>query len=408
MYLKTCNIILLIFVLSLISCDDHSNSTDMDLSDWKEDIEYLSSNLKNKHINLFHRLSQEEFDSKIQSLIEDSSYLLDYEIAVRLLQIFNEVGDSHTAINASPFVQLFPFNVELLEKEVILSGINSENSSYLGHRIERINAFPIGDVIDSLKRVIAYENEHYLKVRLSQFLAVNEFLTYFSFKSLEDDLTIEFSSGEKIILNLDQKISATLADLDNAPLYLKKLNDYYWFEEFSDHGMLYIQYSRAKEMGPYSFSRFTDDVITRIEANQSINKVLIDLRLNPGGNSSIARPLINALNDLIKSDKIDSDEVFIAIGKRTYSSAVLNAIEFKETLKAKWIGEPSGGKPNHFGEVRTFTLPNSGILVYHSTKYFNHWHDDLVSSLAPDIIIHANQSHILNGEDPVFNYVASR
>ena len=41
--------------------------------------------------------------------------------------------------------------------------------------------------------------------------------------------------------------------------------------------------------------------------------------------------------------------------------------------EAIFIGEPTGGRPNHFGEVKSFNLPNSGLSVRYSTKYFRFW-----------------------------------
>ena len=40
-------------------------------------------------------------------------------------------------------------------------------------------------------------------------------------------------------------------------------------------------------------------------------------------------------------------------------------------LTATYVGEPSGGKPEHYGEVRQFTLPRSGLVVSHSSRLWD-------------------------------------
>ncbi len=48
-----------------------------------------------------------------------------------------------------------------------------------------------------------------------------------------------------------------------------------------------------------------------------------------------------------------------------------NAILFKQLqTNPILVGEPTGGKPNSYGEISSFLLPNSGLVVNYSTKYF--------------------------------------
>src|SRR6185369_5735220 len=58
------------------------------------------------------------------------------------------------------------------------------------------------------------------------------------------------------------------------------------------------------------------------------------------------------------------------IGRRTYSSAILNAIQLRSLGTVRMYGEPSGGSPNTYGEVLTMVLPNSQLIVNYSTRYF--------------------------------------
>jgi uncharacterized protein (TIGR03437 family) len=60
----------------------------------------------------------------------------------------------------------------------------------------------------------------------------------------------------------------------------------------------------------------------------------------------------------------------VIIGRRTYSSAIINAIAIRQTT-AVLVGEPSGGSPNSYGEVKTLTLPNSQLVVNYSSRYFS-------------------------------------
>lgn len=69
-----------------------------------------------------------------------------------------------------------------------------------------------------------------------------------------------------------------------------------------------------------------------------------------------------------------------------------------------FIGEETSGKPNHFGEVKSFQLPNSGIRVNYSTKYFKRT-DENVSTIRPDIKLEPGFSDFVSGIDPAYEWI---
>jgi C-terminal processing protease CtpA/Prc len=122
--------------------------------------------------------------------------------------------------------------------------------------------------------------------------------------------------------------------------------------------------------------------------------VIIDLRSNPGGNEAIIRPLIQVLNQ----KKVP---VFVLIGRRTFSSAFGNALTIQSQLKGVLIGEPTGQKPNAFGEIEVFTLKNSRVKVQYSTKWWTRVEGKDPEALFPDIDVENGFESFTNGEDLV-------
>jgi hypothetical protein len=128
------------------------------------------------------------------------------------------------------------------------------------------------------------------------------------------------------------------------------------------------------------------------------------MRLNGGGNSLIAEPLIEGIK---QRPAINSKgHLFVVIGGKTFSSAILNALKFKNETEAIFVGEPTGGKPNHFGEIKLFVLPRSWIVVSYSTKYFKHSPED-TPSLYPDIDVGVSFSDFMECRDPVYEAITA-
>jgi hypothetical protein len=79
-------------------------------------------------------------------------------------------------------------------------------------------------------------------------------------------------------------------------------------------------------------------------------------------------------------------------------------MDFKKYPDVTFVGEETSGKPNHFGEVQQFVLPNSGLTVNYSTKYFMRT-EELISTITPDVILSLSIADYLEGRDLSFEWV---
>ena len=149
------------------------------------------------------------------------------------------------------------------------------------------------------------------------------------------------------------------------------------------------------------FVDFCNELIDFIKKND-VDKLIIDLRFNGGGDSGLLTKFIDKIVNIKKINKYG--HLFTFIGEKTFSSAVLNALYLKKNTKAMLVGHPSSGSPNHFGEVKQFLLPSTGLIVSYSTKYF--FTIDVKSdTLYPDKYIEYNFNDFINGIDPAYGFV---
>jgi hypothetical protein len=105
------------------------------------------------------------------------------------------------------------------------------------------------------------------------------------------------------------------------------------------------------------------------------------LRRNGGGDSHVIGPLKRGLT--ARRNKLG--KFYVLIGPGTFSSAVDNAIELQRSLGAVFVGEPSGGKPSSYGEVKQVALPNSKLVVQYTSKWFGSHKDSEPGDLTPAI-----------------------
>jgi C-terminal processing protease CtpA/Prc len=100
-------------------------------------------------------------------------------------------------------------------------------------------------------------------------------------------------------------------------------------------------------------------------------------------------------------------DLYVIIGRHTFSSAILNAIDLKQKAGAVLIGEPTSGKPNHYGEVRSITLPYSGKKLNYSTKYFSTYQQD-TDSLYPDVRVLWSYQNLIHWQDGAMELIRER
>jgi len=179
---------------------------------------------------------------------------------------------------------------------------------------------------------------------------------------------------------------------------------FYWYQYLPDEQILYVQYNLCRESETQTFADFADEVMSVFQT-QTVSKFVFDMRNNPRGSSSIAQPLIQ---DLAQHPAINQEgHLFVVVGRRTFSSAILNSVELMNDTQAILVGEPTGGKPNHYGEVKDFTLPHSGLTVTYSTKYFEHITGDDPESLVPDILVELSSEQYFAAQDPVLERIVA-
>ncbi len=167
-----------------------------------------------------------------------------------------------------------------------------------------------------------------------------------------------------------------------------------------DGGTVYFAYNRCAESAARPFAPFVGELFARIEA-LGAERLIVDLRHNSGGNSIILRPFLERL--ATQGSLRERGRLVTLIGPVTYSSGVLNALELRQA-GALLVGEPTGGKPNTYGELASFALPRSGLLVFYSTKYFRMLDED-PPSVEPEVLVELGSEDHFFGRDPVLERV---
>ncbi len=199
--------------------------------------------------------------------------------------------------------------------------------------------------------------------------------------------------------------SAT-AEIASAPS-LARIDEPFWTTVLDhpspDGGQtLYLQYNEVvRQSGSRSINQLADDVDTTLSSG-TITRLVVDLRDNPGGNDRTCSSLLRVLTTHPVLARPGA--LVVIIGRQTFSAAALFAAELDKQTNAVFIGEPTGGGPNVHANPRPLKLPNSGLVVEVSSRYFDlGGADDHRDAVVPDIAATSGLDDLLARRDPVLD-----
>jgi len=387
---------------------------------WRGDIRTFARELPKKHKNAFHDMTREQFDAAVAALEARLPTLDRGAIIAELARLVAMVGDGHTGIAdlfSSDEIGLgyYPLALYLFDDGLYVYAAAPQYAGLAGSRIEAIGGVEVGEALNRLRPFIARDNESGFKDRVAAYAVTPEILRAAGL--VGDDLVARFSST-----NASGTINASLQPRHDArprglgrslavpagwtaaasatPLWLERPGDFYWLRYLPDSRTLYVQFNEVANKEGETLRQFADRLASEA-AQERVQRLVLDLRWNTGGNNYLNRPLLLAV---IKSRLNARGKLFTLIGRKTFSAAqnLVNDLEkYTETI---FVGEPTAEHVNFYADAARIVLPNSGITILASALW---WQDldsrDRRTATGPHLAAELTWDDYRRGDDPALD-----
>lgn len=377
--------------------------------DWKEDFNIYRSSLQEKHINLYHSVTREEFTKEWNAIYGSIDTMDDFDIILKLMRLTRLVNDGHTAVSLRNLpIHRFPFEVKFIDQGWYVIKTDKAYENLLKLRLSAIDGVPVEEVMVRVSEVAQFvENEYSQIERTGSYMNISELL--FSLDITQN----EQKAGFTFLDPNNKEVKITLEALDEAtynkstdfvhassgvPEIIKPDNakfPYLWYAPIKGTKAVYISFESYPTFEDMQI--FGEELVGYISANQ-IKQVVLDMRHNGGGDLYVGVVLAYALN---LADSIDWENgIFVLTSNQTFSAATSNAALFKQLLNAKIVGQPTGSNPNGYQDMDSFMLPNSKMTITYSKRLFRLSNQEN-TALQPDTVINETLKDLVEGTDTV-------
>lgn len=405
-----------------------------------KDFDFLVSAITETHPNPYSVISKNEFDSKIAKIKENFKDSLTLKEYYRMIApLVASLKDGHTSLKFpgrklyNETDNLFPFIIKSSLEKPFLSVTENLNSDYsqipVGAEILKINDIPAEKIIQKIIENTSGESNDYRLKMGADFYFFG--FVFGAFYDLKDTAVVEYIFENKIY-----KKSIPTVTLSNLMEIIKKKKNQpsnqpqnVAFQDFSlilkpeiKTAIFDIRYFNDET----KFQDFLSESFKKIKI-QKINKIVIDIRENGGGNSTLGDELLKYItskpfkqfdNTTIKYSQLQKDfykdycesdtlkncntynyiktkkngemerfpvenltepypkserfdgKVYLLTSVRTFSSASSFAQAFKHYKIGKIVGQETGGWIVSYGDKIMSELPITKIPLSVSTKKF--------------------------------------
>lgn len=400
---------------------------------WRADLDSLAIALPEHHADLYHSVSPERFRAALDSLRASIPQMAHHEIVVELARIVALVGDGHTRLtlpldSAAGFFlghsgtpppkvpglvfRHYPIRLHLYEDGLYVRRVARRYASAAGLRVVGIGEMTADEAMAAVEPTVERDNRYQVKHLLPGRLVIPEILHA---RGVIPDLEsarfeLEDGRGRRVSLDLAPVPPGRVVDwvdarrTDEPPLYLRHPDERHWFEYLVSERTLYVRYREVldEEEGE-AIHEFAERLFRFLE-ERPVERLILDIRGNPGGNGGLNRPLVHGI---IRSRELwEPGRLFALIDRGTFSAALMFAAALEDHTPVVFVGEPTGARPNGYGDSRKLELPNSGITIRASTLYWQLTdpRDDR-AAIEPHLPVGLRAVDYRNDQDPVLETV---
>lgn len=399
---------------------------------WREDLQYLATQIPKMHPDAFHHITRAAFDSAVASVDAEVPSLTDHAVEIEIARLIAMLGEGHSRLSLpglpdpmsdvpslTPFkdprlaFHRLPLKLYSFSDGLFVVAATPEYQSLVGGRVLAIADHPTDSVLATVAPLVNRDNDMGIRLIAADYATVPEILVALHLVADPSQvaLTVRTTTGmtltrEVAPLPVGAEPTWTTA-VERAPVrvpfYLSHPDRNMWIDYVADSRTLWLRINVIGDLPHQSVAAFARVLDSTARAHP-VDRFVIDLRNCHGGNNQLFR---SVLLEIIRHASLDRPgKTFTLIDRGTFSAAVNAGSDLERLTNTIFVGEPTAGAPSSWGDPKKITLPLSGLIVRVSTIYWRDWTTDATRPwLAPDLSVPVASADYFSGRDPAWDAI---
>ncbi len=392
---------------------------------WQEDMKAFLEVLYAEHDNPYFHTPRAEFELAIADYRAALPELSRAERITGFARVVAKVGDGHTwmpmyrlpfdGLPPGPGFSSLPIRFELFDDGLYVVGASHSHADLLGARVQGFGDVPAEGAVARVMELLPQDATNFAREFVAEWLMQVELLEALGLAA-GDQVTLSLrSGGENRVADLTALDGGAMYDwvfsMDSGPIGQQDWQTAaeqqpFWMQAFDGRsrivelaGATYLQITEIRDGGDRTFADLAQAAVTRAEARDEA-ALIIDLRRCLGGDGTLNEGLVNALAG---SDTLNRDgRLMVLTSRTTHSAAVMLVSALEQRTAARFIGQATADRPNHYGETNIFVTPNSALPIIHASEYYQtSTPDDQRRFRTPDIAVSYTFADYAAGTDAV-------
>ncbi len=267
-----------------------------------------------------------------------------------------------------------------------------------GREVRRLAGVEPRELLTAVEPLVPRDNEWTVRARRPQFAVTAEVLHGLGVIDRIGAVEVDCGPGRGRAVRLDplpapEWRERLRPDLPGSLEILPgRAEDAHWWTTLADGRAVYTAYNVTRG----DVTRFAGGVEDAMLARPA-EVLVLDLRRNGGGDNRTYGPVLRAAVRATEAGR----RLVVLIGRATFSAAMQLVVDLEQQTPAVFVGEPTGGSPNQFGDAEAVVLPEAQLVAHVATiAWTTAGADDTRLAREPDLAVPVESSAFREGRDP--------
>ncbi|HEX5578926.1 MAG TPA: hypothetical protein VFY43_04590 [Candidatus Limnocylindria bacterium] len=381
------------------------------LSAAEAELDHALQQLEAIHPEPFHAVPRQAFVAELESLKASLPDLTPDQAMVGLMRLWARLsverdGHQFAFLAEDRDEPVLPLRVYEFEEGVFITAAMDEGAKLAGTRLVSLGGHPIDEVLAALEPLVprdgpatlpAFRPIYLLKVAVLRGLGLVG----------EGDVELEVDDGGQartvsvapVPVAEFEAWAGWLAYTGLPPregLRATEQRDASIWIEHLPEGAIYLRYPAVRDIPTAVI-----DELDAMAAEHPDERVIVDLRQNPGGDN---HNYVTLLSHLMDAEIDRPGRLLVLTDRVTFSAAANFATEIEQKTQARFVGEPPGGGLNFWDDV-TWEHLDDYVVPMRVAISVRYWEkstpDDPRLTIEPDLAVATRAADYFAGRDPV-------